>query len=376
GWNDVGHHGGDIPTPNIDALGYHGVILSNHYSQSLCSPSRAALLTGKYPIRLGFQGKPIQAGSTVGLPLSEKILPQYLRKLGYTNHIVGKWHLGSCEKAMLPTSRGFDTHFGFWNGYIGHYDGVHAHHSSGMRGLDLHRGSEGAWTESYGKHITNLLSEEAVAVIRNRTEEEGLFLLVTHAAPHTGNPGLALMSPPNGLGDRGAHIRDHKRRMYADMVKALDDSVGNIVEALADKDLLKNSIIIFISDNGAPSVDPLWSFDNGGSNWPLRGVKASAHEGGVKTTGVVWSPLLKNPGRIYRNLFHITDWLPTFYAAAGGNPKYLAGLDGKNHWETLRTGRGDPPRVNLLVEMDDAGVEAFIMHHWKLVKGNAMLYRT
>ncbi|CAG2103240.1 unnamed protein product, partial [Medioppia subpectinata] len=123
GWGDVGLHGSNqIQTPNIDLLASNGIILNNYYVSPLCSPSRSALMTGYHPIHTGFQHSVIHNAQPWGLPLKFKILPQYLRPLGYETHIVGKWHLGFFKKDYLPTNRGFDSHFGFWSGHTDYYD--------------------------------------------------------------------------------------------------------------------------------------------------------------------------------------------------------------------------------------------------------------
>lgn len=123
GWNDVGFHGSNqIPTPNIDAFAYNGVVLNRFYTQQTCTPSRAALLTGNYPIRSGMQGYPLRAGENRSLPLDMKAMPEHFQNLGYKTYLIGKWHLGHAYRSSTPVYRGFDYHFGYWNGYIGYFD--------------------------------------------------------------------------------------------------------------------------------------------------------------------------------------------------------------------------------------------------------------
>ncbi|RVE43407.1 hypothetical protein evm_011944, partial [Chilo suppressalis] len=123
GWNDVSSHGTDqVMTPNIDSLGYAGVTLGRYYSHCICTPSRSALLTGKYAYTTGMQGYPLTNGEDRGLPTTEKILPQYLKELGYATHLVGKWHVGGSREKYLPTKRGFDTYFGHRGGFVDYYE--------------------------------------------------------------------------------------------------------------------------------------------------------------------------------------------------------------------------------------------------------------
>ena len=122
GWNDVGFHGSnEIPTPNIDALAYDGIILNNYYVNPLCSPSRGALMTGLYPIHTGLQHGVVQVNEDRGIPTNITLLPEYLQRLGYKTHAIGKWHLGHSRKEYLPTFRGFDTHYGYWAGMQDYY---------------------------------------------------------------------------------------------------------------------------------------------------------------------------------------------------------------------------------------------------------------
>lgn len=268
GYDDVSIHGNDeIPTPNIDALGYQGQILNRHYVAPMCTPSRAVLLTGKYMLRTGMQHHVISNPEPWGLPVKERVLPEYLRELGYSTNLVGKWHLGFAYRAMTPTCRGFDHFRGYLGGYVDYYG--HNANVSGMNGGDWRRNEEVDWDGSKGEYATDTITRYAVDVIeRHADASKPLFLMISHLAPHTGNRDRPMQAPEEYV-QRFAYIKDEKRRMYAAMVSKLDESVGDIVQSLRDRDLLKNSVILFSSDNGAPS---LGEHSNRGSNYPLRGV--------------------------------------------------------------------------------------------------------
>ncbi|GLH05222.1 Arylsulfatase B, partial [Gryllus bimaculatus] len=193
GFNDVSFHGSNqIPTPNIDALAYSGIILNRHYVQPVCTPTRAALMTAKYPIRMGLQGTPLIPGELRAMPPG-KILPEYMRELGYATHAVGKWHLGFYEADMTPTYRGFDSHVGYWNGLISYYD-----HVMGIS----------------GRYATDVFTERAEQVVADHDPRRPLFLYVAHLAVHAGNNGQ-LVEAPRPIADRFRFIDDPNRRMYA-----------------------------------------------------------------------------------------------------------------------------------------------------------------
>ncbi|XP_011689983.1 PREDICTED: arylsulfatase B-like [Wasmannia auropunctata] len=228
GWNDVGFHGSDqIPTPNIDALAYNGIILNRHYVLPSSTPSRTAFFSGKYPIRMGMQGESIQGGEPRGLPLNVRILPEYLRGLGYTTKLIGKWHLGYHTPQYTPLHRGFDSFLGFYNSHV-----------------------------SY---------------------------------------------------------RDYK-----------------------------------------------YSYQ----------MKYTLYEGGVRGVSVLWSPKLHKAARVCDNLVHISDWLPTLYAAAEGDLRDLGEIDGMNQWPMLDK---DEPTVRdrLLLNIDEISTtEGAIFKHYKLLRGS------
>ncbi|EFA02715.1 arylsulfatase B [Tribolium castaneum] len=366
GFNDVGFHGSnEIPTPNIDALAYNGVILNSHYTQALCTPSRSAFLTGKYPIHLGMQHLVILEPEPWGLPLNETILPQYLKRNGYATHAIGKWHLGFFRKEYTPTYRGFDSHFGYWQGLQDYYKHtVHATFTP-EHGYDMRRNMTVDWS-AQGKYSTTLFTDEAVRLIREHNTENPMFMYLAHLAPHSGNDDDPLQAPDEEIAKFG-HIADPERRIYAAMVSMLDKSVGSVIAALRDKHMLENSIIVFMSDNGAK---PDGIHANHGSNYPLRGNKNSAWEGAMRCVAAIWSPLIKKPQRVSNSLMHISDWLPTFYTAAGLNKTELPKMDGVDMWASISEGK-DSPRTELLHNIDEIyNYGALRVGNWKYLYGS------
>lgn len=363
GWNDLSFHGSpQIPTPNLDSLAVDGVILNNYYVTPLCSPSRGALMTGLYPIHIGLQHDVIYTYEPRGLPLNHTLLPEYLRTLGYTTHAVGKWHLGFFRKEYTPTYRGFDSHFGYWGGKEDYYD--HTQQMGEMWGLDFHHNMQSI-TDMVGQYSTELFADEAAKIILKHNASKPLFLYVAYQAVHSANSYDTLQAPPKYV-KRFPHIQDKNRKIFAGMVSAMDDSVKVIIDALKKNNMFNNSIILFSTDNGGPAAG---FNDNAASNWPLRGVKGTLWEGGVRGISFIWSPLLKKPHRTSMDLIHITDWLPTLYYAAGGNPLDLGVLDGYNVWETLSNGVPSP-RSEVLLNIDPINkVSALRVGNYKVIQG-------
>nr|CAH0102563.1 unnamed protein product [Daphnia galeata] len=373
GWNDVSFHGSkQILTPNLDALAFSGLILQNYYVTPLCTPSRSALMTGLYPIHTGMQHDVLYGYSRYGLPLSETTLPEYLKDLGYKNHIVGKWHLGHYKSVYLQLFRGFDSHYGYWTGHQDYYDHTavewvqKVHERLNAWGYDMRRNHSVDWS-AYGKYTTTLLTDEACDVIRKHDVSNPLFLYVAHLAVHSANPYSPLQAPEETV-DMFSSIEDLQRRRYAAMVHELDLSVGKIVKSLGDNNMLENTIIVFSTDNGGPAA----GFNqNAASNWPLKGVKNTPWEGGVRAAGLIWSPLIPTGrrGQVMSNLMDISDWLPTLFEAAGGNATTLKGLDGVSHWNTVLYDKPSA-RNHVLHNIDDQlGYAAIRKENWKLVKG-------
>ncbi|KAH9628891.1 hypothetical protein HF086_017820 [Spodoptera exigua] len=326
GWNDVSFHGSDqILTPNIDSLAYQSAILQQYYSEAICTPARTALLTGKYPMRLGMHGLPLFNSEDRGIPLTERLLPSYLKELGYATHL---WP----------------------NGRL-------------MYGLDLY--DDAIPQETEHRYIVDALTDKAVKIIHYHNSSQPLFLHVTHNGPHAGNAGGALQPPLYSLSRTTTSLTRTGDFILVKIVTQIDRSVGKIVEALGDKGILEDTIIVFVSDNGAATVGEL---RNWGVNLPLRGKKYTPWEGAVRVPAFIWQASLRP--KVWQGLMHISDWLPTLITAAGG--RVPAGIDGVNQWESIMYD-GVSKRKEVLITVEDSATNAWASYRagdYKIIVGN------
>uniref|UniRef100_A0AAG5DPC4 Sulfatase N-terminal domain-containing protein n=1 Tax=Anopheles atroparvus TaxID=41427 RepID=A0AAG5DPC4_ANOAO len=369
GWNDVSFHGSNqIPTPNIDALAYDGIILNRHYVPPLCTPSRASLMTGRHPMNIGMQDHVIISDEPWGLGLDQKLMPQYFREAGYRTHLVGKWHLGFFRRAYTPTFRGFDSHFGYLGPYIDYWDHSLQMNETSARGLDMRRNTDVNYSAN-GTYATNLFNDEAVRLVESHDKKQPLFLVLTHLAPHTGNEDDPMQAPVDEI-EKFNHIKDPRRRILAAMISRIDAGVGKIYRALEKRSMLENSIILFFADNGAPTVG---IHANSGSNYPLRGQKESPWEGGVRGAALIWSPLLTRKGVVSQQWIHVSDWLPTLGYAAGINiPPRGTAIDGQNQWKTLQSSTEQGRSVVMNNAHEQFIYSSYIKRDWKYVNGSSM----
>jgi arylsulfatase A-like enzyme len=217
GWADVGFHGSDIKTPNIDELAQTGAKLEQFYVQPMCTPTRAALMTGRYPLRYGLQTLVIPASMSYGLPTDEWLLPQALKEAGYTTAILGKWHLGHAKREFWPRQRGFDYQYGAQLGEIDYFT-----HSVGGK-TDWYRDNKPFNEKGY---VTTLLGDDAVRYIDAQSPKKPFFLYLAFTAPHTP------FQAPQEYIDKYNEISDPNRRTYAAMITAMDDQIGRVVQAL------------------------------------------------------------------------------------------------------------------------------------------------
>lgn len=320
-------------------------------------------MTGKYPIHTGMQHRVLYGAEPRGLPLSEKIMPEYFNELGYSSHIAGKWHLGHYKRVYTPLYRGFQSHVGCFTGHHDYFD--HTAVENPSWGLDMRNGLDVAY-DLHGKYSTDIITDEAVQVIRKRNSSMPLFMYVAHVAVHSGNPYNPLPAPDDAV-SRIKNISDYNRRKYAAMLSKLDDSVGTIVNELHKHNMLSNSIIIFSTDNGGPAE----GFNlNHASNWPLRGVKNTLWEGGVRGAGLIWSPRLQKTQRVSEQTMQIADWIPTLLTAIGDPLNQTnVKIDGISIWNELSLNE-ESKRKKILHNIDDIlGSASITVGDWKIHKG-------
>ncbi len=343
GWGDVGWHGGEIKTPNLDKLAAAGARLEQFYVQPVCSPTRAALLTGRYPMRHGLQVGVVRPWAQYGLPLAERTLPSALKEAGYETAIVGKWHLGHFKQDYLPTHRGFDHQYGHYNGALDYF----THIRDG--GFDWHRDDHANHDEGYSTH---LLAREAVRLVKDHDGSRPLFLYVPFNAVH------APHQVPESYKAAYAHLQE-PRRTYAGMLTALDEAVGQIVAAIDKKGIRKETLILFSSDNGGPAPGEVTS------NGPLRGAKATLYEGGVRVPAfATWEGRIE-PGSVVNAPLHMVDWYPTLLTLAGGSLAQSLPPDGRDAWPAIAQGAPSPHDAILLNATPLAG--AIRVGDWKLI---------
>lgn len=342
GWGDVGFHGSEIPTPHIDRLAKTGTRLEQFYVQPICSPTRAVFMTGRYPMRYGLHVGVVRPWATYGLPLEERTIAQALKEAGYATAISGKWHLGHFEPAYLPTRRGFDQQYGHYNGALDYF----THERDG--GFDWHRSDRVARDEGYSTH---LIAREAVRAITEHDTSKPLFLYVPFNAVHSPHQVPESYLPPFG------HMKG-SRRLYAGMLAAMDEAIGQIIDAVEKKGLRSNTLIFFCSDNGGPAPGVTTS------NGPLRGSKGTLYEGGVRVPAVASWPGTLREGAIVDAPLHMVDWYPTLITLAGGSLRQNQPLDGRDAWPAIA--RGETTREEILHNVTGSG-GSIRVGDWKLV---------
>ena len=310
GQADIGCYGGkEIPTPHIDSIARNGVRFTDGYvSCPYCSPTRAGLMTGRYQTHFGHEFNPGPAAAAqdnFGLPLSETTMAQRLKDLGYRTGMFGKWHLGY-KPELRPLKRGFDEFYGFLGGAHSYLD-ARADSSNPIYDGDQPVEKFDYGTDEYGQRAAKFIAAN---------KERPFFVYVPFNAVHAPLEAIAKYE------DRFAKIADPRRRKYAAMLSALDDNVGLILKTLEQHKLTNNTLVVFLTDNGGPTNV------NTSRNDPLHGFKAQVWEGGIRIPWAMQWPGRIPKGKTYTNPVIALDLLPTFVAAAGGQPDASWKLDG------------------------------------------------
>ncbi len=353
GYADFGHSGcPDIPTKHIDELAREGVVCTQAYvTASVCCPSRAGLMTGRYQQRFGHEcngpGKP-QPGYTaeqMGMETSEKTLGDAMKARGYTTMALGKWHLGS-QKQFHPLERGFDRFYGFLGGSRSYFPLKKANVNSALRD-----GDTPVSEEQRIRYLTDDLTDEAMRFIR-QNRDNPFFIYLAYNAVHT--PMHAL---PQDI-EKFDEIQDKRRRVYAAMTASLDKNVGRLVDCLGELDIDKDTLVMFVNDNGGAT-------NNGSDNGRLRGMKGSKFEGGIRVPFILRWPGRLPKGASYDHPVSTLDILPTAVAAAGGDYQAPKPLDGVNLLPYLAGRRTDAPHEILFWRRAKAA--AVRKGPWKLI---------
>jgi len=347
GWGDVGFRQGGIDTPNIDRLAREGTTLDRFYAFPVCSPSRAALLTGRSPMRYGFLQGPIKDwNKRRNLPLDEVLLPELLHRAGYATSMIGKWHLGT-QKKWWPQARGFDHFYGHLNGMIDYY----THEFEG--GLDWQRDGISVREKGYS---TDLMGAEAVRILENRDKEKPLFLYLSFNAPHFP------LQAPEDLIQKYAGVEDENRRVYCAKVEAMDRAIGRVLDALEEQGMDRETLVIFLSDNGASQVQ-------GGSNGSLHSGKFTVYEGGIRVPAILRWPGRIPAGRVSEQLTILMDILPTLASVAHFTPQEDRPLDGVDILPFLQEERTERRKPFLFAQQKVVKtLEALLDWPWKLLK--------
>lgn len=355
GYNDLGFRGSEISTPSIDKLANEGVRLDQFYVQPMCTPTRAALMTGRYPLRYGLQTLVIPSGMSYGLSTEERLLPQALKEAGYRTVMVGKWHLGHANQKYWPKQRGFDYFYGAVLGEIDYF----THSAHGVR--DWYRNNEPVNEQGY---VTRLLGNDAVARIMEHDPNTSLFMYLAFTAPHT-----PFQAPPEDIA-KNKHIKDPTRRTYAAMISVMDEEIGRVLAALEQKGMRENTLVLFMSDNGGTTLAALAGEADvsklklPADNSPYRGGKGMLYEGGTRVTALANWPGQIEPG-VVNEVVHVVDMFPTLAGLAGADTGTGKPLDGMDAWPVISRGRPSArSEVVYNVEPFRAGIR---QGDWKLV---------
>ncbi len=369
GWNDVGYHGSEVRTPTIDKLANEGIEFDKFYVCTACSPTRASLLTGRYPSRLGIL---TPLGDPAGLPAGTITLAKLLKQKGYDTGISGKWHLGAVPEGR-PMNYGFNSSYGYLRGQLDPYTHLYKNGDRTWHRNDQLINEEG--------HVTDLITKEAIRFIEKpRAKDIPFFLYVAYSVPH-----YPLDEPGKWVNKYKGQIENKSRRMFAAAVTHMDHSIDLLLSALQKKGMAENTLILFVSDNGGQKSwysatqygGKFAAHDVLGNNLPLRDWKLSLYEGGIRVPALLYWPGKVKHQQITKDI-NIIDIFPTLAQIAGVKIKDEWDIEGINFWPVIE---GQKLSGNRLMYWRTDEFIAVKKGEWKLIhlnenpeEGNDELY--
>ena len=363
GWGDFGFNGSEIRTPAIDALSRQGVVLDRFYTYPVCTPTRAAMMTGCPPSRYGLTTAVSSTTQEEVLPKDKITLASMLRDNGYDTAITGKWHLGNRVPDYAPNAYGFNHSYG----HLGPGVDFYTHRSWGDV-ESWHRNGE--FIEEEG-HATDLITNEALAFLRElRDPAKPFFLYVAYNAPH-----VPMQEEEKWVAPYRDTFKDISRQFYAGMLTHADDGVRQVLDEVKRQNLLEDTVVLFFSDNGPeppgyvkyvqpkPTINTIDEYGKYGDSGPFRGMKYSLYEGGIRMPAVISWPGNLEPGK--SDAFMIVyDILPTFAGIAGIDVNVIDGLEGKNVWAEIN---GNQAGIDRTFYWNLGNRHALVKNGWKLI---------
>ncbi|MDO7676685.1 MAG: sulfatase-like hydrolase/transferase [Gammaproteobacteria bacterium] len=341
GWSDISLRGADIDTPAIDSLFSEGMTLDRFYATPICSPTRAALMTGRDPMRLGMAYGVVMPWMNNGIHPDEHFMPESFQAAGYQTAMVGKWHLGHSQETFHPNSRGFDDFYGHMHTEVGYFPPF-----ANLGGVDFQRNGITISDEGYE---TFLLADEASRWIKDRDTDKPFFLYMPFIAPHSP------LEAPDELVEKYSNLEDTReltrsesidrtrklngfspsaRPMYAAVVDALDQAIGQVLETLESEEIEEETIILFSSDNGGAAYA-----GGGADNYPLRGGKGDTYEGGIRVIAAMrWAGRI-SPKTSFPSIMTVMDVFPTLAGATNIEMMNTKELWGRNMWPAIKSSK-------------------------------------
>jgi arylsulfatase A-like enzyme len=376
GWADVGFHGGDIETPSLDRLAAEGIELNRFYTTPICSPTRAALMTARNPMRLGIGYGVILPWDTIGVHPDEHFMPESFLAAGYQTAMVGKWHLGHSQQTYHPNERGFEHFYGHLHTEVGFYPPF-----GNQGGKDFQRNGVSIDDDGYE---TFLLADEVSRYILERDKDRPFFVYMPFLAPHTPLDAPAELvekyedintdlkparSKHTDNTRRNARMmgRPSARPMYAAVVDGMDQAIGQVLETLDNEGIAEDTIVLFMSDNGGAAYSV-----GGADNVPLRGGKGEVFEGGIRAVSILrWPEALPGGGKL-TDIMTVMDVFPTLADAAGVEMRNEFPLDGSSLWPSIADGEPAPREDYVFFASETPNYGQFNLtifnDEWKLIQ--------